>query len=147
VTVGSSWLTQPLTGTAASTVTVRFTITPTTTTTTGVVGLASGTPADNASLAAVLRMSGGTFDALNGTAYAARTRIRFDAGRSYDVRIVVNTARQTYSVYIAKATTGQEVAIAVDYKLQPGAPTSGLDVLASRATTSTFTISATPKVS
>jgi hypothetical protein len=126
---------------------VRFTVTPTSTTTTGVIGIASGTPADNAALAAVLRMSGGAFDALNGATYAARTSVRFDAGRSYDVRLVINNSRQTYSLYVAKATTGQEIALAVDFKFQPGAPTSSLNVLASRATAGTFTLSAAPKVS
>jgi hypothetical protein len=92
-------------------------------------------------------MSGGAFDALNGTAYAAKTHVRFDAGRSYDVRIVVNAARQTYSVYLAKATTGQEVAIALDYKFQPGAAASNLDVLASLAMSGSFTLSAAPRVS
>jgi hypothetical protein len=147
VTVGNSWTTQPLSDTSASTFTVRFTVTPTTATTAGVIGLSAGTPADTTALAAVLRMSGGAFDALNGTVYAANTAMRFDAGRSYDVRLVVSASRQTYSLYIAKATTGQEVAVAVNYKFQPGAPTAGLDVLASRATVSTFMLSATPQVS
>jgi hypothetical protein len=147
VTVDNAWTTQPLSGTNASTFTVRFTVTPTAATTTGTIGLSAGGPSDTSALAAVLRMSGGAFDALNGTAYAANTSVRFDAGRSYDVRLVVNTTRQTYSLYIAKTTTAQEVAVAVNFKLQPGAPVSGLDTLASRATASTFTLSATPKVS
>ena len=145
VTVGSGWTTQNLANTSG-TFTVRFTITPTAANTAGEIGLAAGTPTDTGSLATILRMSGGAFQAINGTAYAANSAVRFDAGRSYDVRLVVNSSLKTYSLYIAKATTGQEVAVAVNYKFQPGAPTTGLNVLASRATTGTFTQSATQKI-
>ena len=76
----------------------------------------------------------------NLSAFSARTRVRYEADKTYEVRMVVNTARRTYSVYIAKAGSA-EASVAQEFKFQSTATPAPLSVLAFRASAGTFKVS------
>jgi len=78
-------------------------------------GISAMTPSAGNDVAAIVRFSDkGTIDVRNGSAFSADQPLGYSAGKVYRVRMVVNVASRTYSVFITPP--GQpEVALARNY--------------------------------
>jgi hypothetical protein len=113
-TSGASWQTQafaPLTGTF----TAQFDVTPSAANIDGVIGLAPGTVTAYTDLAAIVRFNNaGMIDARNGGGYSALAPIPYVAGTTYRVRMPVNVATHTYSVYVTPSG-GSEQTVGLNY--------------------------------
>ena len=62
----------------------------------------------------------GELDALDGTSYRAVRKLRYAAGRIYDLRIVVNVPRRSFDVYVTPATEAP-VLVARDFAFNAAA--------------------------
>ena len=81
----------------------------------GVTGLAQGAINSVDDLAVIVRFnSAGRIDARNGNSYTADRAIPYTAGISYRVRLVVNVAQHTYSVFV-KSGAAAEQTLATNY--------------------------------
>ena len=80
-----------------------------------ITGLSFGRPKEYSDLAAMVRFSPeGVIDSRDGSRFAARIPMRYEAGERYHVRMVVRMRQRTYDVYVAPAG-GVEQALALDH--------------------------------
>ena len=82
--------------------------------------ISASTPRMAADVAAIVRFNDtGTIDARNGGAFATDQVLGYSANQAYRVRMVIDMAKKTYSVFVAPA--GQpEVALAKNYAFRTG---------------------------
>ncbi|WP_437935879.1 right-handed parallel beta-helix repeat-containing protein [Sorangium sp. So ce341] len=108
------WVNTPLT-TQWGTFTATWDVTPSAAKIDGVVGLSSGAADQWTELAAIVIFDEqGNVRARNGSRYEAATVFPYVAGKTYTVRMVVETASRRYSVYI-QPKGGAEVQLAYRY--------------------------------
>ena len=83
-------------------------------------GISASTPRMAADVAVIVRFNDtGKIDARNGGAFAADQALAYSANQAYRVRMVVDMAKKTYSVFVTPA--GQaEVALARNYAFRSG---------------------------
>ena len=83
-------------------------------------GIAESAPRRAADVAAIVRFNDtGTIDVRNGNSFAADQKLGYAAGKTYRIRMVVDMAKKTYSVFVAPAGGG-EVALATNYDFRSG---------------------------
>jgi len=83
-------------------------------------GVAADTPRRAADVAAIVRFNdGGTIDVRNGAIFAADQKLGYSANKVYRVRMVIDLAKKTYSVFVSPAG-GAEVTLAKDYAFRSG---------------------------
>ncbi|WP_437333442.1 right-handed parallel beta-helix repeat-containing protein [Sorangium sp. So ce394] len=108
------WVNTPLT-TQWGTFTATWDVTPSAAKIDGVVGLSSGAADQWTELAAIVIFDEqGNVRVRNGSRYEAATVFPYVAGKTYTVRMVVETASRRYSVYI-QPKGGAEVQLAYRY--------------------------------
>ena len=117
-----------------------------------VIGLGPTAAAAYTDLAAIVRFnSSNTIDVRNGSAYGADVSVPYSAGTDYHVRMVVNVATDTYSVYVTPQG-GSEIELAANYAFRTEQATdTSLSDLAESATlgwaaVSNFSIAGTPAI-
>jgi unsaturated chondroitin disaccharide hydrolase len=96
-------------------------------------GISAATPRDAGDVAAIVRFSeSGTIDVRNGGAFRADQNLGYSANKVYRVRMVIDIAKKTYSVFVTPP--GQpEVPLAKNYAFrstQSGVQSLGKIVLA-----------------
>jgi len=83
-------------------------------------GIAESAPRRAAEVAAIVRFNDtGAIDVRNGNAFAADRKLAYVAGKSYRIRMAVDMAKKTYSVFVAPAGEA-EVALATNYDFRAG---------------------------
>ncbi len=83
-------------------------------------GIAESAPRRAADVAAIVRFNDtGTIDVRNGNSFAADQKLGYAAGKTYRIRMVVDMAKKTYSVFVAPEGAG-EVALATNYDFRSG---------------------------
>jgi hypothetical protein len=83
-------------------------------------GIAESAPRRAADVAVIVRFNDtGTIDVRNGNAFAADRKLGYSAGKPYRIRMVVDMAKKTYSVFVAPAGEA-EVALATNYAFRAG---------------------------
>ena len=83
-------------------------------------GIAESTPRRAGDVAAIVRFNDtGIIDARNGNSFAADQKLGYASGKTYRVRLVVDMAKKTYSVFVAPAGEA-EVALARNYAFRSG---------------------------
>jgi unsaturated chondroitin disaccharide hydrolase len=94
---------------------VSFNATPTADKMDGFTGIAAAAPRSANDVAAMVRFNdGGTIDVRSGGAFRADRELGYSANKVYRMRMVIDVARKTYSVFVAPE--GQpEVLLAKDY--------------------------------
>jgi hypothetical protein len=98
--------------------TVAFTLVPTKASVSGGAGLAAGAVSGETDLIAALRLTPeGIFQALNGTTYAAATKLSYRAGVSYHVSLSMDLPRSKYTVTVTPAGAKSGSVIARNYAL------------------------------
>ncbi len=99
----------------SATFSTTFDLTPSTANMNAVLGLSNGSAATWADLACIVRFNtSGNIDARNGGAYQADNSLAYIAGTVYNVRLEVDMAAHSYSIYVTPAG-GSEVTIGTDY--------------------------------
>jgi hypothetical protein len=100
VAAGDPWWNQTFSGQARR-FHVEFDATPSASPIDAVIGLSAGSAASFPQLGAIVRFNdAGTIDVRDGASYRADAQQLYQAGTSYHVRIDVNVASHTYSVWI-----------------------------------------------
>lgn len=83
-------------------------------------GIAADTPRMAADVAAIVRFNdNGTIDVRNGGVFAADQKLGYSANKVYRVRMLVDMAKKTYSVFVTPAGEA-EVALAKDFAFRSG---------------------------
>ena len=83
-------------------------------------GIAESEPRRAADVAAIVRFNDtGTIDVRNGNSFAADQKLGYAAGKTYRIRVAVDMAKKTYSVFVA-AAGGAEAVLAKDYAFRRG---------------------------
>lgn len=83
-------------------------------------GIAESAPRRANDVAVIVRFNDtGAIDARNGNGFAADRKIAYAAGKTYRVRMVVDMATKTYSVFVA-AEGAPEVRLAKDFGFRAG---------------------------
>jgi unsaturated chondroitin disaccharide hydrolase len=86
----------------------------------GFAGVSASVPYRPSEVAVIVRFSPtGVIDARNGANFASDQVLNYAANKSYHVRVVVDTAKKTYSVFVASAGE-PEVALAKNYAFRDG---------------------------
>jgi len=86
----------------------------------GFTGVSASVPYRPSEVAAIVRFSPtGVIDVRNGGEFKSDRALRYSAGKVYHVRMVVDTAKKTYSVFVTPAGEA-EVALAKDYAFRDG---------------------------
>jgi hypothetical protein len=114
-TAGGGWKNNPI-ASQAGTFTVTYDVTPSTSPTNAVVALSNGAQTSYSNFACLVRFNpSGDIDARNGGSYVGPSApISYSAGTSYHFRLVVNTAAQTYSIYVTPAG-GSELNVGTNF--------------------------------
>ncbi len=83
-------------------------------------GVAADTPRMAADVAAIVRFNdSGAIDVRNGAVFAADQKLAYSANKVYRVRMVVDMAKKTYSVFVTPAGE-QEVVLARNFAFRSG---------------------------
>ena len=83
-------------------------------------GIAESEPRRAADVAVLVRFNDtGTIDVRNGGVFAADQKLGYAAGKTYRIRVAVDMAKKTYSVFVA-AAGGAEAVLAKDYAFRRG---------------------------
>jgi uncharacterized delta-60 repeat protein len=108
----------------------------------GVTGLALGPVDAPEDLGVLVRFNpAGFLDARNGSAYQADQSVPYTVGTRYAIRLVVNVAQHTYSVYVTPES-GEEQTLATDYAFRTEQGTvPRLDTWALRSWSGSHTVS------
>ncbi len=113
-TSGKFWQNFPITSQNGS-FTVTFDITPNQANMDGITGLSFGSASQYSNVAVIVRLnSSGRIDARNGGAYKADNVLAYTAGTKYNVRLAIDMATRTYTIY-AKPEGGAEVTIGTNF--------------------------------
>jgi hypothetical protein len=108
-------------GDRSGTFTVAYTLMPTKASVSGGAGLGWGAVSSETDLIAALRLTPeGIFQALNGTTYAAATKLSYQAGVSYHVSLSVDLPRRKYTATVTPAGAKSGSVIARNYALPAG---------------------------
>jgi len=89
-------------------------------------GISAGTPTSAADVSAIVRFNdSGKIDVRNGNAFRADQSLGYSANKVYRMRMVVDVARRTYSVFVT-APDQAEIALAKDYAFRTTGPVPSL---------------------
>jgi hypothetical protein len=129
-TSGDGWINEPFDIAQGGTFTARFDATPSASPIAGSghVGLSLGVQNAYTGFANIVRFNeSGAIDARNGGAYAAASTITYSAGVVYHVRLVVNVAAHTYSIFVTPGS-GTERTVGLNFAFRTEQNTvNGLD--------------------
>ncbi len=118
----SSWSNTSFTA-QTSTFTATFDATPSGNDINTVVGLSNGAQTAYTGLSAIVRFNPtGDIDAYNGTAYAAASTIPYTGGQTYTFEFDVNTAAQTYTVWVTPRG-GSKTLVGLNFAFRTAAST------------------------
>ena len=118
----SSWSNTSFTA-QTSTFTATFDATPSGNDINTVVGLSNGAQTAYTGLSAIARFNPtGDIDAYNGTAYAAASTIPYTGGQTYTFEFDVNTAAQTYTVWVTPRG-GSKTLVGLNFAFRTAAST------------------------
>ncbi len=121
-TATSSWSNTSFTA-QTSTFTATFDATPSGNDINTVVGLSNGAQTAYTGLSAIARFNPtGDIDAYNGTAYAAASTIPYTGGQTYTFEFDVNTAAQTYTVWVTPRG-GSKTLVGLNFAFRTAAST------------------------
>jgi len=113
-TSGQDWAAVPFSGQAGE-FTAEFDATPSASPIHSVVALAPGAATSYEGLAVIVRFAAnGVIDVRRGDGYAAEATLTYVAGSTYHVRLVVNVATHSYSVFVTPPAAA-EVGLASGY--------------------------------
>jgi hypothetical protein len=131
----------------AGTFTARFEAVPHQNGMNGVTGLAFGPVSNNPNeLGVIVRFNpSGYIDTYNGTAYTADLAVPYTAGKRYFIRLVVDVAQHTYTVYVrpqggTEKLMGTNYAFRTEQQAVPQLDTWALKNWAGSHTVSNFTV-------
>jgi hypothetical protein len=109
-----TWYNSPFTQ-QAGTFTAEYDVTPIATGLDLVLGLSNGAASAYTNLAAIVRFSdNGRIEVRNGGSYSYTNQIIYQQGIKYHIRMVVNVAAKTYSVYVTPQA-GSEIILANNF--------------------------------
>ncbi|MEX0886561.1 MAG: PEP-CTERM sorting domain-containing protein [Phycisphaeraceae bacterium] len=115
VTSSAGWQSFGLGDEHTQPIVVTFDVTPNADNMDGLVGLSRGQPTAWPHLAAIIRFNtSGHIDVRDGNVYTADLDLPYDASDTFLVRMVIDPATQTYSVYITPEV-GDEILLAAGY--------------------------------
>lgn len=90
--------------------TMEFDATPQSANLDGVIGLANGSATRYTHMGPIIRFNtAGFLDARNGNTYAAQATIPYHAGVTYHIRLVIDLATHTYSVYVRAGNNPEQL--------------------------------------
>lgn len=121
-TVSSAWSNTSFAA-QTGTFTAVFSGTPSGNDINTVMGLSDGAQSAYTGLAAIVRFNpSGDIDAYNGTAYSAASTIPYTGGQMYTFEFDVNTAAQTYTVWVTPVG-GTKTLVGLNFAFRTSAPT------------------------